>query len=125
MSVLMKNDEMLAALVPSVESVSVTSDGTMTYNSIFNALFALVDVSKLSVNSKLEDAKSGNVNIYAVTQYTSTQIRASKAQTGSGFSCEEAILNASTSTYYHAEGSTTQDWGTAKPSSGHVFTLYY
>ena len=53
MSVLMKNDEMLAALVPSEESVSVTADGVKSYSTLLNELFALIDTSKMRDTSYL------------------------------------------------------------------------
>ena len=51
MSVLMKNDEMLAALVPSEETVSVTADGVKTASALLNELSAVLDRTKIDGDS--------------------------------------------------------------------------
>lgn len=62
----------LAAIVEAGE-VSVTADGVKTNAQLFDALFALVDLSKVSPNTKLiQRISAGNDRIYTLTGYNKT-----------------------------------------------------
>lgn len=51
-------------------SVTISSDGVKTYSQLFNALFALIDGSKISDNSVVKLIQSGVNFVYHIDKYT-------------------------------------------------------
>ena len=134
MAVLMKNNEMLAALVPSEESVSVTADGSKTFATLLNELQALVDYSKISRNSVLLTYGSGENTFYRLSQYVESNSRLCFDRTRVfvpstyKITSYSYILEPNNSHLYYAHYSTNYDFGDADagvPASGTKFTIYY
>lgn len=127
MSVLMKNEQMIAGLVPSEESVSVTADGVKTYAQLFDALYALIDGSKINHTSVLKAGISGNIYIYHLVFYTSSRyIFSYVTETGETSVRSYDVTNGSK--YYlstHSSSIAHYDNSSQIPASGSTFTLYY
>lgn len=135
MSVLMKNEQMIAGLVPSEESVSVTADGVKTYATLLNELQALVNYSKVSSNAVLVTLDPSEKTIYRLSQYIESSRRLcfdrTRVYTPSTYKITSTtyILEPNNSHLYLAYYGTTNytfgDGDANVPASGTIISLYY
>ena len=104
------------------ESVSVTADGVKTYSQLFDALFALVDFSKLTVRSMLMidknpfycmEIRNGTQIVYTLFDYNTSNNQSRGLK----------IIMKSTSSVYHAQND--GDYSASVASNGKVITIYY
>lgn len=130
MSVLMKNDEMLAALVPSEESVSVTANGVKTLSTLLDELFSLVDMSRIGRNTKIVFPDTATVNtIFNIAQYTESEIVFTTSfawATVNESTLRTFQVKSSNSQYYWAKVNGTIGNGSSNViGNGLIITLYY
>lgn len=111
--------------------VETTAPGGTTNNSVFNTLFSLVDVSKVTKDAKLSIKGSGYENVYTVTSIQSTQIVFMMSIGGSnGNNCDTITISASSSwwrTFTDTSSSKVQisNIGGNTMTSGTIVSLYY
>ena len=58
-------------------SVSITADGVKTWTQALNELFALIDTTKVSSDSKIEWTSNGNIIVCLMRDFNSNRIRMS------------------------------------------------
>lgn len=108
----------------SEQSTTITSDGVKTYSQILDALFAAVDITKVTGNSYIQEVVAGGTvsSFYRVHQKSATQVGASfgGVYNGSPY-VVEAILKASGSTL---NNNSTENTNTV-PTAGQTYTMYY
>ena len=124
MSCLMFDDEAVAGLIPERESVSVTADGTKTYAQLFNSLFSLIDLSKVSANSKLVRSNP-NILVWNINFCSSTNIQCSYASVVSNNPMIQNCTLSSSSKYEIISYGSYSDNSSGVPNSGIIFTFYY
>ena len=103
------------------ESVSVTADGVKTYRQVLNALYSLLDVTKITYNSYM---KYGNY-IYRLTLTMEGLFQYTVASIASSNTFIQKLSVSATSGAERISGTTFTDLTTQVPSNGSVFTLYY
>ena len=127
MSVLMKNEEMLAGLVPSEESVSVTADGVKTYSQLLDALFAQIDFAKVTRHSVLQVSGTSVLQSYMLSvMHPNTDMHMYRLAK-SGSQCVETVtvlLPSGSTMGYWTSGTYTDD-SSSVPASGRTLALYY
>ena len=110
-------------------SVSVTADGTKTYSQVFNALFALVNISKVTNNSYLVfdyHNSSGTKAQYTLQEIANNYLVFNRTSASSDGARIESYYIASTgSSNTKATGSTRVDLSTQVPTSGWSFEIFY
>ena len=125
MSVLMKNEQMLAGLVPSEESVSVTADGSKTYSTLFNELWALIDTNKVGAEAKLQIGGDWFSLIYCNQSIVIFVQPYFDTSNGKSKSLQIAIGTASTYYEQNGDSQTPTNLSSNVPTSGEKITLYY
>lgn len=104
-------------------SVSVSSDGTKTFATLLNELYALIDMSKMSIHSKLA------VGGYLFTRYTTTLTFTGTSTSSSTLDTRTITIGSNDSVYYEgvisASGFTSYDISTIVAPIGTTITLYY
>ena len=130
MSVLMKNEQMIAGLVPSEESVSVTANGVKTLSTLLDELFALVDMSKVGRHTQLIFPDTATINtVFSIMQFTSSDIVLTASYAWA--SASDSVLRTfnmknSGSQYYWARTNGTIGNGSSNVvDNGLIITLYY
>jgi len=110
-------------------SVSVTADGTKTYSQLFNALFALVNLSKVTNNSYLVfdyHNSSGTKARYILQEIANNYLVFNRtAASSSGARIESYYIASTGSSNMQATGSTRVDISTQIPTSGWSFEIFY
>lgn len=106
--------------------VEVTADGVKAWSNLFVELYALIDKSKVSVNSVL----SLDDKIFRVHQIRSSDIFYTRSSASSSSQSIETISigGSAQTTYYSAYTTTTPTYSNKKndvPTSGKVVRLYY
>lgn len=126
MSVLMKNDEMLAALVPGEESVSVTADGVKTYATLLNELFTLVDFSKVTVRTKLHRTGDEILGLTLLASPSSLIFSFCYTFTANDtMICSMYIASSGSKYMTYNFGGSFSDRSNKVPTSGEKITIYY
>lgn len=115
-------DELSAAL-PSGQHVTVTGDGTKTFGTLFDELFALVDNNKVTRNSKIYiDAGSGYA-VLNISYTSSSEYMYGSVQIGS---IRYVDLKTSGSKYAsYPIGSSESDISSQVNAAGRTIQLYY
>lgn len=110
-------------------SVSITADGTKTYSQLFNSLFALVNLSKVTNNSYLVfdyHNSSGTKAQYILQEIANNYLVFNRtAASSSGARIESYYIASTGSSNMQATGSTRVDISTQIPTSGWSFEIFY
>lgn len=109
-------------------SVSVTADGTKTFAQLFNSLYALVDMSKVSATSRLEWNTGSSTLVFYIRDYSSSQIRLYQFLIGTSNGSLDTVIISNSSAYYRCDLSTTIAYTNRSnntSSNGQTFTFYY
>lgn len=106
-------------------SVSVTADGAKTYSQLFDALYALLDTTKLTPFSVLQINKDVYQTI--TTDTTTLMFTACIFNTSTGRGCSAMAKVASSSSTLHMQTSegNVDNYSSSVPANGRVITLYY
>lgn len=111
-------------------SVSVTADGVKTLSTLLDELFALVDMSKVGINTKLIFPTTDTIStVFNIMQFTSSDIILTASYAYS--SVNDSVLRtfdmkSSDSQYYWARvNGTIGNGSSAVIESGLAITLYY
>ena len=117
----------LAAAIPSGEYVEVVADGVKTGNQLLNALFLLIDLSKVTYDSYFVALLSGSIEGVAhLYSKSPTQIVFTKASIGSSvIHAEQYSLNNGSSNDYVLDGTNQTYPGTNVTAAGTVYRVYY
>ena len=113
------------------ESVSVTADGTKTWGTLLNELYALVDNTKLTFKTSFLVAAPTNNSYSVLSAYTSTSLTFSRnlVATNSRMITTTHYMTASSSAYrealFNTSGNTFSDNTSSVPASGTVLLIYY
>lgn len=107
------------------DKVSVTGNGSKTYATLFNELYAKIDKSKLTPYSKIVTISRYGTMQYDVVFYTNSNIIASQNNaSASDLNTDTAILS-SASTYYQYRNGSSQDVSSSILNNDGTITLYY
>ena len=115
--------------IPADNCVSVTADGTKTYTQLFDALYALIDKTKMSRNAVLKWLRTnGAVYWYWLSYSTDSRFIFSYVLETTATDIREVDLQASGSMYrfsYLTNTITHYDQSSDPVDAGTVFTVYY
>lgn len=109
--------------------ISVNADGVKTYGALLNDLYALIDATKITNNSKVVITDATNEFIFDYSRkiistgtynFSSTMITASNTVNIRG-----VFLDGSSSTFKQFDGTNTTDQSTTVLASGGKIELYY
>lgn len=107
-------------------SVYVTADGVKTNSQLLDELYALVDASKVSLNSTLNITTGTSEAIHNMNNKTATLYSYSRVDADSSHLRVRALhVLASSSEYRSLEDTTVTDVSSSIPSAGTVFTITY
>ena len=121
-------DKVIGVVAKDNGSVSITADGVKTYNQLFDALFALIDLSKISHTSCLVEIGASYTNYFPIAQMpSSSRIRVSNVIITNTHSFVKGIeIRSSGSTYYQSQdGATPTNEGASIPTSSTVIKFIY
>ena len=108
------------------ESVTVTADGVKSYSALYNELYALLDASKITSKTTLENSLGGDYVL--VTKATSIEFSRCMFE-GTQFTITDIKLRTTGSTHVNAiastGGFTPTDASATVPTSGTTFTVRY
>lgn len=111
------------------ESVKVTADGSKTYSQLFNELFALVDMTKITNKSLFifdYQNSSGTLYQYILQEKSNIYLVFNRmSASSSGARIESFYLASTGSTNMQATGSTRADVSTQIPQNGWDFKIVY
>ena len=107
-------------------SVTVTADGVKSYSALYNELYALLDASKITSKTTLENSLGGGYVL--VTKATSIEFSRCMFE-GTQFTITDIKLRTTGSTHVNAiastGGFTPTDASATVPTSGTTFTVRY
>lgn len=109
-------------------SVSVTANGTKTYRQLFVELWGLVDLSKITNETKLlfkYNNSAHTQNYLMLSESSLAYLVFTKMSANSNGARIESIQIDSTGAYMISTGSTRQDISTQVPSSGWSYEIFY
>ncbi len=110
-------------------SVKVTANGVKTYSQVLDDLFALIDMTKITSNSRFVIAYNNAVNFeshFSLAESANSYVLFSRATAAAaGSRVQEIEINASSSKYQTAVGTSRTDDSTGIPSNGWGFILIY
>ena len=129
-NILIENGKAVGNIGKLPESVSVTADGVKTYTQILNALFAQIDLNKITETSMFSfKTESGVQNFYKLARKTGTDCTFSRTQlTTSLITIDAFNLSSASSSFIVASGSsslTISDSSSQVPDNGRVYTVFY
>lgn len=111
------------------EFVKVTANGSKTYSQLFDELFALVDMTKITNKSLFifdYQNSSGTLYQYVLQEKSNIYLVFNRmSASSSGARIESFYLASTGSTNMQATGSTRVDISTTVPSSGWEFKIVY
>lgn len=113
------------------ESVSVTADGVKTYSQLLDALYALINRSKLTINTTIEVAVSNDQYILNISTVTSSAIcfgSINSASAGSSSSLLYALKASGSIAQYCSHSNNGNNFTNQSESvltSGAAITVYY
>lgn len=117
------NNALIGAVSDDIEEV--TGNGSKTYATLLNELYAKIDKSKLTPYSKIVMISQYGTMQYDVVFYTNSIIVASQSNaSASDLNTDTAILS-SASTYYQYRNGTSGDASSTVLNNGGRITLYY
>lgn len=120
-------DNLISALQP--DTFEVTADGIKTYEQILNGIYALIDATKVTVDTSLEVVASTiTINCNLAALRTGTDYRFSSAMIdGSPLEVytRSFVCKPSSSQYIAIHGSTVTDVSTAVAPAGDKFIIKY
>lgn len=117
-------DEVYAA-VPVPGDVSVTADGVKTNRQLLDALYALIDFTKLTKNSKISYNVGTTHNYYELIAVDDTTVQYSKATATSNWGIQHVILRASGSDFYQCSAGNITNAQATVPTTGIVWKIEY
>lgn len=107
-------------------NVSVTADGVKTWATLLSELYALVDASKIKLNSKLTVGASGNESIYNLLMIRTSSLEFAATRISASLIEFDVISVASSSNYsLKVEGQTITYLNTNVPTVGTTIKIYY
>ena len=121
-------DEVLANIPSDSGSVSVTADGVKTYSQLFDALYALIDETKLSYKSAIYKvmAGTGHKSQYSFAVRNSVGFYFTMTYMDSACTIEGIEVKASGSKNQYCSGNfTIVNASNGVPAAGTTITLYY
>ena len=108
-------------------SVSVTADGIKTIAEVLNDLFALVDITKISANTKLMQTRGSTSYVYDIDliQPTSIEFTYSEVESSGAYIRSMRLRGSNSTMYFMAVGSPVTDLSTSISTLGDIFKIIY
>lgn len=116
-------DELASSIGPS-GSVSVTADGAKSNATLLNGLYALIDSSKITKDTKLLEYKGGAVYYHYFSRTDGTSYSFSRLGVSSTLDAI-TIKVGTASTYWQSSNLTQTNQSSTVPASGTIFEIVY
>lgn len=116
-------DELAASINPS-GSVTVTADGVKSNATLLNGLYALIDSSKITKDTRLLEYKGGAVNYYYFSRSDGSSYSFSRIGVSSTLDAFTLKVSSS-STYWQSSNLTQTNQSSTVPAAGTIFTIVY
>lgn len=107
-------------------SVSVTADGSKTYSQLFDELYALIDQTKITVNSTIKFVEAARTRFYQIAEIATSAITLTASFTDSNYPYTFTInCKSASSTLYSYYSGTAHDDSSSVAASGVKLEFVY